>query len=314
MKKIIMDCDTGQDDAIAIILAIASNKFDICGITTVGGNAKVEQCAKNTLKILELMKRNDIPVYIGEQKPLFKELKTLPEVFGESGMAGGDDLLLSSCVKASNIGAVEYLIDNFSKYSDISVCATAPMTNFGKAFIKADIKINEMTIMGGCPLPEPIRNKMGNMENGTAEYNAWSDPEAFDIVVKNVENINLIGLNVTRGVLYNYKYQDKLNSINTILSNRVAKILSAIGKEDELDYADCKKFASDPVRAMHDVVSVAYMIDKSIFKGEVMPIKIGKNGETFVDDKYGKNINVITCVDETKFFELFVETIRRYNG
>lgn len=311
MKDIIMDCDTGQDDAIAIILAIASRKLNVVGITTVGGNTNVEQCAINTLKILELMER-DIPVYIGEQKPLYKELKTLPEVFGENGMAGGDDLP-SPVLGVSSVGAVDFLTDTFSSANNLKVCATAPMTNFGKAFLNKEIYIDEMTIMGGCPFPEPISNKMGNMENGIAEYNAWSDPEAFKIVINNVKNINLAGLNITRKVLYNFEYDRTLRKINTRLSNRVAKILSTIGDEDRVDYATCRRFPLDPVRAMHDVVAIAYMIDPSIFKSEILPLNVGNKGETFINSG-GKMVNIITAVDEKKFFNLFMETIGDYNG
>jgi purine nucleosidase len=309
VKNIIMDCDTGQDDAIAIVLALASKEINVVGITTVGGNAKVEQCARNTLKILELMNKN-VPVYIGEQKPLHRELRTLPEVFGESGMEGGDDLP-SPTLEPSKTSAVDFLIKTFSTPANSTVCATAPMTNFGKAFLNAKITIDEMTVMGGCPFPEPIRKKMGNMEGGIAEYNAWSDPEAFALVVDNVKKINLVGLNVTRSVLYNYKYDEALKKINTKLSNRVAKILSTVGEDDKIDYAKQKAFSNDPVRAMHDVMAIAYMINPAIFKSEILPLKIGEKGQTVVD-KNGKPVNIVTAVDKNKFFDMFINLIGDY--
>ena len=327
MKNLIMDCDTGQDDAIAIILAVASKKFNIKGITTVGGNANVENCTINTLKILELLGINNIPVFKGEQKPLYKELKTLECVFGESGMAGGNDLKVLQ-LKPEKISAFEFIkkmLEEKDNITDLQVCATAPLTNFGKLFLENNnlsSKIDEITIMGGCPFPEPIRNEMGNILIGDglekAEYNCWNDPEAFDIVLSsNIKNINIVGLNITRAVLYNYKYDKKLREIDTILSKRVADILSTIGDEDREDYKSVKKFKDDPVRAIHDVVAVAYMIDNSIFTTELLPIRVelsnrNKKGQTLIDNKNGKLANVVTSIDKDKFFELFIETIKSY--
>lgn len=323
MQDLLIDCDTGQDDAIAIILAIASKKFNIVGITTVGGNANVENCTINTLKILELLNIDNISVYKGEQKPLYKELKTLECVFGESGMAGGDDLKVKK-LKAENLPAYKFIEKTFKKINNIQVCATAPLTNFGKVFLKNDKiseNINEITIMGGCPFPEPIRNEMGNItiNNGIekAEYNCWSDPEAFDIVLNSkIKNINIVGLNITRNLLYNHKYDKRLREINSTLSNRVADILSTIGEEDKIDYKNMKKFENDPVRAIHDVVAVAYIIDKTIFTTELLPLKVelfdkNKKGQTTINTS-GRLTNIVTSVDKNKFFELIIDTIKSY--
>jgi len=172
--------------------------------------------------------------------------------------------------------------------------------------------MHEMTIMGGCPFPEPIRKLMGNMEGGVAEYNAWSDPEAFELVINSkIQNINLVGLNITRGVLYNHIYDKKLREINTKLSNRVAKILSTVGDEDKTDYAEQRSFANDPVRAMHDVLAMAYIIDKSIFRSELLPLKVGPKGQTTIDSA-GRMVNVITEIDKNKFFDMFISIIGGY--
>jgi inosine-uridine nucleoside N-ribohydrolase len=121
----------------------------------------------------------------------------------------------------------------------------------------------------------------------------------------------MIGLNVTRGVLYNYVYDRRLKDMDTALSRRVSQILSAVGSEDKVDYAAQMAFADDPVRAMHDVLAMAYIIDPSIFQSELLPIKIGLRGQTVVETG-GRPVNVITAVDKTKFFDMFISTIEGY--
>ncbi len=86
------DCDPGQDDAVALLYALGSDNIDVRSITVVGGNIDVQQCARNALQILDVAKISNIPVYIGSERPLKRELKTLPEVFGITGMAGAEDL------------------------------------------------------------------------------------------------------------------------------------------------------------------------------------------------------------------------------
>ncbi|MDR2760832.1 MAG: nucleoside hydrolase [Rickettsiales bacterium] len=311
MKNVVLDCDVGQDDAAAIVLALASKELNVVGITAAGGNAKVERCAENTLKILELMNR-DIPVYVGEQKPLHREFKTLPKVFGKSGLAGGDDLTVKK-LKVSSTKAVDFLVDTFSKPNNLFVCCTAPATNFGMAFMREKLMINDMTVMGGCPFPEPLENEMGNIDDGIAEFNAWSDPKSFDTVINKAKKVNLIGLDVTRSVLYNYRIDDMLRKINTKLSNRLAQILSTIGEDDKRDYGKQRAFPEDPVRAIHDAIAMAYVIDPTMFKSEILPLKIGEKGQTIIEDG-GKPINVIRSVDKNKFFDMFISLIWNYRG
>ena len=304
MKSIIIDCDTGNDDAVAIIFALA-NDLNVIGITTVGGNVTVDSCTLNTLKILELIGKN-VPVYQGEQQPLSRKLTVLQE-----GLMGADDDLPAPITSPKPISATDFLRETFKEPSDTSILAIAPMTNIAKS----QIRVAEITMMGGCPFPEPTKNRMGNMQNGIAEYNSWADPEAFKAVAANTKMINMIGLNITQSVMYNYRHEEKLRAINTKISNKVADLLSVLCDNDKRDFAHLCSFPNDPVRGMHDVVAAAYMVDRSIFKSELLPIEIGENGETRIIRNGVSSatlMNVITDIDREKFFDLFYSSITRY--
>lgn len=323
MKDIIIDCDPGQDDALAILLALGSKTLNLKAITVVSGNVTVDRCYKNALKILGLANRLDIPVYMGEKKPLKKELTTLECVFGESGMAGSENWE-NPIVQPSKKGAVDFLIEAYSDFKEGPMLSLiAPQTNIATALIKNPTlakKIPEITIMGGCVFKEPVHGFMGNIsfDGGKthAEYNFAMDPHAVDIVFKSgVSNINLIGLNVTRKVLYDRFIDERLRKINSLVSKRVADMLTVIGQEDKDDYAVLKKESADFFRALHDAVALAYMEDRSIFKVEKLPVLIDLTktlGQTIIDEN-GTLINVVTDVDKDAFFDLVCCAISNLN-
>jgi purine nucleosidase len=314
------DCDTGQDDAIALLYALGSKHIDVRSISVVGGNVDVEQCARNTLQILELAGRADIPVYIGAEKPLKRPLKMLPEVFGETGMAGAEDLPMPSVQPYKN-NRPDIL--NGMAPNTVMV-ATAPLTNLalaieqGRGFVK---KVRHLVIMGGCAYPEPIHNRIGNFkvseDNAYAEYNFAVDPEAAKIVfTAGIEKITLVGLNVTRRVLYNSKVEKSLLDCGSVCAARAAKILSAVGEEDKTDYAKIRAFPNDPVRAMHDVVAMACLEYPEIFTFENLPIRIDtKNaaGQSIVDsiNPDCARVEVAVGIDNSEFYRRFIENIER---
>jgi len=281
-RQLIHDCDPGQDDAIALMSLLASSKWEVVGVTAVGGNVKVEQCARNARKILALCGRENVPVYEGALKPLRRKLITLESVFGQSGMAGGDDLV-DPCPKSKNGHAVDYLVDTLSQAErPFLICATAPLTNIALALQKnpaiADA-IEQLVIMGGCVFPEPIRGEMGNIEvegtHGKAEYNFAMDPEAAHIVfAAGIRNIALIGLNVTRKVLFNSRWEKEFRNQSNKVAHKAADILSVVGSDDHIDYRHLRASPNDPVRAVHDVVAAIYLDRPELFKTRRMHIKI----------------------------------------
>ncbi|HEY1096214.1 MAG TPA: nucleoside hydrolase [Alphaproteobacteria bacterium] len=269
------DCDPGQDDAVALLYALGSDKIDVQSISVVGGNVDVMQCARNALQILELADRTDIPVYIGARKPLDRVLHSLPEVFGITGMAGAETW------PSPKQYAIE-MRDLSSVVKTSVIAATAPLTNLALQLQKNPAfaaSIDHLYIMGGCPYPEPLRQRMGNyIPPGAfdyAEYNFAVDPEAAKIVFQNgFKAITLIGLNVTRMVLYNADVDAALRSIRTPVSLGIADILSSVGEDDLQDYGHLRKTSFDPVRAMHDVVAMAAIDAPELFTFETVPLRI----------------------------------------
>lgn len=321
--KIHYDCDTGQDDAIALLYALGSDNIEVETISVVGGNVDVEQCARNTLQILELAGRSDIPVYLGANKPLKRPLKMLPEVFGITGMSGGEDLPLPK--KAPIIMDP---INDFTKLiSNEVMVATAPLTNLALNIMhnpNFSKVVKRLFIMGGSAYPEPVHKRLGNLKvDGSgdyAEYNFAVDPEAAKIVFSaGIEQITMIGLNVTRTVLYNYKMEKALLDSGSKCALRAAKILSSVGEEDLEDYAGVKEFAADPVRALHDVVAMVCLDAPEIFTFEELPIRICvgdaplPSGQTIIDNisPDSKNVRVAVGVDKEKFYKKTVDALKR---
>jgi inosine-uridine nucleoside N-ribohydrolase len=175
-------------------------------------------------------------------------------------------------------------------------------------------------MMGGCVYPEKIHGRLGNIQvnksDEWAEYNFAVDPEAAQIVFNaGFEEICLIPLEVTRSVLYNHKIDKRLRALNLKIAQVAANILSTVGAEDKKDYASIMAFDDDPVRAIHDVVAMAYLTDPDLFEIESLPLKImidpppAGAGQSIVDkDNYDHpSVTVIRDLDREKFFDRIVE-------
>ena len=310
------DCDTGQDDAIALLFALGAG-VDIASISTVGGNVDVRKCTANTLKILEFSGRESIPVYEGAAKPLNRQPQPLPEVFGECGMAGAN--LPDVKTSAQAMSAHRFLSEK--KLPD-TVVATGPLTNLAQAIsINSDFakNVNKLFIMGGCVYPEHIWKRLGNIQvngsDGWAEYNFAVDPEAAQVVFSSgIQNLYVVPLNVTRKVLYNGRIDQALRDSGKKSQILAANILSTVGAEDHEDYASEKESAQDPVRAMHDVLIMAYLVHPEIFQTEQLPIRIETGappnaaGQSIIDDKAPdhSDVTVIRGIDDEKFIEYLI--------
>lgn len=313
------DCDPGQDDAIALLYALGAG-VSVSGISIVGGNVDVQKCARNGLQLLELTHRTDIPLYVGAAQPLKRLLYTLPEVFGECGMAGStlpEPRKVPEPQKAWN-----YLAD--SQLPETLVL-TGPLTNLALALQDNPAlpdKVKRLVIMGGCVYPEKIHGRTGNIKvKGTeewAEYNFAVDPEAAQIVfAAGFEKICVIPLEVTRTVLYNHKIDRALRSLSKKIAGFVADILSTVGPEDQVDYASLKENPEDPVRAMHDVVAMAYLINPEIFMTENLPIRIVTQdppagaGQSVIDSRNPDHasVTIITGIDRDKFYTMLLSYI-----
>ncbi|MDO5779820.1 MAG: nucleoside hydrolase [Clostridium sp.] len=302
-KKVIIDCDPGIDDSLALILALNSPELEIVGITTVSGNVKAEKGAKNALKVLKLMNREDIPVYIGEDIPLVRELITAQDTHGEDGL--GETNYEEADVEI-NYGGVDFILENARK-GDISIIALGPLTNLATA-IERDEEgfnmINEIVSMGGA-----FRSH-GNCSQ-VAEFNYWVDPhgvkEVFD---RNKVPFSMVGLDVTREIILTPNLIEFINQIGGDVANFIVDITRF--------YVD---FHWNQERTLgcviNDPLAVAYFIDRTLCEGFTSYLDIvteGKAvGQTLVDvgNFYRKEHNgrILTKVDSKRFMKMFLERI-----
>lgn len=302
-KKVIIDCDPGIDDSLALILALNSPELEIVGITTVSGNVKAEQGAKNALKVLKLMNREDIPVYIGEDIPLVRELITAQDTHGEDGL--GETNYEEADVEI-NYGGVDFILENARK-GNISIIALGPLTNLATA-IERDEEgfnmINEIVSMGGA-----FRSH-GNCSQ-VAEFNYWVDPhgvkEVFD---RNKVPFSMVGLDVTREIILTPNLIEFINQIGGDVANFIVDITRF--------YVD---FHWNQERTLgcviNDPLAVAYFIDRTLCEGFTSYLDIvteGKAvGQTLVDvgNFYRKEHNgrILTKVDSKRFMKMFLERI-----
>ena len=209
MKKVIIDCDPGIDDSLALILALKSSELDVVGITICAGNVPVELGGINAYRVLKLLNREDIPIFIGDNLPIKRELVTAQDTHGEDGVG---DILSEITVPQNSIkkGAVDFIIETLNKYHDISIIALGPLTNLAKAVKKdRDIlkKANRIVSMGGA-----FRTN-GNCSQ-VAEFNYWVDPDSVNIVFENIDKpIELIPLDVTRKIVLTPNYREYLKQM-----------------------------------------------------------------------------------------------------
>ena len=194
MKKIIIDCDPGIDDTLALSLAINSPEYDILGITLVSGNVEATLCYKNALKLLNF-EQTSIPLYIGEEVPLVRELVTAKETHGEDGL-GNSNLVYNYIPPQKN--AVDFILNSLNKEKNIKIFALGPLTNIATALKKdrETFKNVELICMGGA------FKSHGNC-SPVAEFNFWVDPDAADYVIKNYPGmVKILPLDVTRKFLF----------------------------------------------------------------------------------------------------------------
>jgi pyrimidine-specific ribonucleoside hydrolase len=263
MKKVILDCDPGHDDAFAIMLA--AKHLDVLGITTVGGNGTLENVTKNALKVLEVINRGDIPVYPGHAGPLVQPLTTAPQFHGESGMDGPD--LPEPKIKPQNKHAVDFIVDTVLNHKDITLIATGPLTNIAGAINKNPeiiSNIKEICIMGGSVT-------FGNW-TPAAEFNIFVDPEAASKVFNSGARVKMTGVNLTRQCLITEKEVAQFRAIGTKASIFAAELV-------EYFAGTSLKSASLRGANLHDACAVAWEIDPNLIVSTPMHIDVELHGK-----------------------------------
>lgn len=263
MKKVILDCDPGHDDAFAMMLAVQN--LDVLGITTIGGNCTLENVTKNALKILEVLERTDIPVYMGHSCPMVMPLVTAPQFHGETGLDG--PVLPEPLVRAKKKHAVDFIIDSVMNTEDVTLIATGPLTNIAAAINKEPKiveRVKELSIMGGSVT-------FGNW-TPAAEFNIYVDPEAAYRVFNSGLHIKMSGINLTRQCCLTREHVNQFREIGTKAANLAADLT-------EFFIGATVKSASLTGANMHDACAVAWLIDPSLIKAADMHINIELKGE-----------------------------------
>lgn len=298
---VIIDCDPGHDDAIALMLAFGCGRLDVLGVTTVAGNTVGENAYRNALAVLSLIGA-DVPVARGADAPILRPLYTSRDVHGESGL---DGLPVPPGLKGGGLTAVEFLSETLrSSVTKITLVPTGPLTNIAILFLAfPDVKekIERVVLMGGVA-------GQGNV-TPSAEFNIFADPEAARIVFHSGVPITMIGLDATHKALV---YPNEVEEMRRI--GRVGAV--AAGLMDFYSRAyKARGFEGTPI---HDALAVAAVFDESVVKTQYARVDIETRGEftagrTVVDFRGAAgrepNARVAVDVDRDRFMHLLMTAI-----
>ena len=303
-RKVIIDCDPGIDDSLAILLAINSPELEVLGLTITSGNVPAQLGAKNALKALQMCQRLDIPVYIGEELPLERELVTAQDTHGEDGV--GENFYEDVDAKIL-YGGVDFIIDTLKNNKDVSIIALGPLTNIAKALMKdkkAFDKLDEFVSMGGA------FRIHGNC-SPVAEFNYWVDPHGADYVYKNLpKKIHMVGLDVTRKIVLTPNIIEFINRLDKDMAKYITEITRF--------YIDFHWEQEGIIGCViNDPLAVAYFIDRSLLRGFDSYVEVVHDGvavgQSIVDSfnfyKNEPNSHVLTEVDEKAFMKMFLKRI-----
>lgn len=306
-EPIIIDCDPGCDDALAIILALHSEKCDLKAVCSVAGNGAIDNTTRNALNILTLCNRADIPVYRGHSAALDNKQPETVDAFGDDGLGGYAQSIASDNHEQSE-GAVTFLVEYVNNHpGEVTLFAIGPCTNIADAIRRSPDfagNLKRIIIMGGAKYT-------GNM-SPVAEYNFWADPQAaHEVLQAGIADVTIIGLDVTNTIALTCEMRERLRLIGT----RLSRFLYDITREGLDDNWRSRRKAVAP---MHDVLTVAYMLDSSIL--EVKPANIDvvvdglAKGQSITDINGhwhdGKcNAGYAASVDAERFYRLLFTTI-----
>jgi purine nucleosidase len=265
-RPLIIDCDPGVDDAIALLLALASPaEFDLLGITTVAGNVPLALTQANARRICQLAQRTDVPVYAGCPRPLLRSLLTAEEVHGSTGLEGANLPEPTMPLQAQH--AVAFLIEQLTTTSiPITLAALGPLTNLAVALIQCPEivqGIDQVVMMGGSL-------GAGNV-TPAAEFNIYVDPHAAKVVVEAGLPLTMIGLNVTHQVVTTCDRLAALAAVDTPAGQTAAALLRHYGTAD----VNRHHLAAPP---LHDPCVIAYMLRPDLFTGRPMRLAVETEG------------------------------------
>ena len=312
-KKVILDCDPGHDDAVAIMLAIASDDIDLLGITCVGGNTTLENTKLNALKICSLIGRTDIKIFAGSDRPIKYDLVTAAHVHGKSGLdIEGEQINVNSDYNIEELNAIDFIIKTCHEVEDsIYLCPIGPLTNIALALQKDPSikkKIKEIVFMGGAAMC------LGNI-TPASEFNIYVDPHAANIVLSSGIPLTMFGLDVTHKVNVNDNIISSIKSNNNKASIFFANLMEFYSKFHRKLY----QINESP---LHDPCVIAYLIEPSLFKSKLVNVEVEENssltrGETVSDwlgvTKRIPNCHVMFEANANGFFSLLKKELKKLN-
>jgi inosine-uridine nucleoside N-ribohydrolase len=309
-RKVIIDTDPGQDDAVAILLALSSpEEIDVLGITAVAGNVPLDLTAKNARIICELAGKVEIPVFAGCDRPLGRPLVTAEHVHGKTGLDGPDLPDPTMALQAHH--GVDFIIDTLRTEpgGTVTLCPLGPLTNIATALQRApDIaeKVQQIVLMGGAYF------EVGNI-TPAAEFNIYVDPQAADIVFKSGVDIVVMPLDVTHKALVTKARNDAFRALGTPVGIAVAQMT------DFFERFDKEKYGS-PGAPLHDPCVTTYLINPDLFTGRHINVEVETESELTlgmtVADWWGvtdrePNATFIGDLDADGFFALLTERLAR---
>lgn len=307
---IIIDCDPGHDDAIALILALASPKLNVLAVTTSAGNQTPDKTLRNALRILTLLGRHDIPVAGGAPKPLLRELIIADNVHGESGLDG--PALPEPGFAPQALTAVELMAKTLRASNEpVTLVPTGPLTNIAlllSAHPELKAKIARIVLMGGSAGP-------GNW-TPAAEFNIYVDPEAAEIVFGAGVPITMCGLDVTHAAQVMDEDIERIRAITNPIARTVAELLDFF----MIYHRDPKwGFVGAP---LHDPCTIAWLLRPELFTGIECHVSVETQGQytvgmTVVDryrlSPHEPNATVLLGVERQGFIDLLVEQLQAYS-
>lgn len=319
MRKVILDCDPGHDDAIAILLA--AKHLDVLGITTVAGNQTLKKVTINALKVVELAGLTHIPVFKGMDRPLMRPSRHAPEIHGETGLDGPH--LPQPTTPLDPRHAVDFLIETVMSTDDVTLVPTGPLTNVATALRREPRiakRLQEISLMGGSLT-------YGN-STPVAEFNIYCDPEAAHIVFSSGVPIKMCGLNLTRQAEATEVERERIRSLGTTVAKVVAEWLDFFS-------GTLKRVFGLAGASLHDPCAVVALIDPTIIEFQPMHVAVELKGEytcgmTVCDYRHLQgtgqdivavegirlgeppNAEVGLRIDKDRFFDLLIDTIAMY--
>jgi len=310
-QRIIIDCDPGQDDAVALFLAMASpDELEILGITAVAGNVPLQLTQRNARQMCDIAGRSDIPVFAGCDRPMVRELITAEKVHGTTGIDGIE--IVEPRTPLQDRHAVDFIVETLRAANDdsITLVPTGPLTNIAMVIDRApDVlpKIRRLVIMGGAM-------REGGNYSPSAEFNILVDPHAADIVFSCGRPITSMGLDVTHQVLSTRARVRRIRDLGNPVALATAGMLGFFERHDAAKYG----VEGAP---LHDPCTIAWLLAPHLFEGKACNLAVETRseltmGHTAVDfwrvTDRPHNVNWIYKVDADGFYALLIERLARF--